>query len=549
MQESSDLQLLRRYAETGDEAAFHELVARHTDLVYSAALRQTASHELARDISQIVFTQLAQKAPSIAARFATDSSLLGWLYNAVRFEALQQLRGARRRADREKAIMPESASPSDSDAVAWDQISPLLDSALADLSDADREAILLRYFKNNDFRSIGDTLNISDDAAQKRVTRALDRLRENLSRHGITGTAAAISAALSANAVSAAPVGLALSLSTTALSATAASAFAATAAHTIIMTTLQKALVTTGLLIAIGVGLYEKHQSSNLRNELDRLKHATEAAPQNNSDTSELQSKITAVQIQNAQLRRDAAEVPRLRGELAAARRDLRELADTAAAKSDPFVQQALKWKANEARLRQLFEDHPDQRIPELRLAGDSAWLDHAKDANFDTETGARQAMANMRRFARNIFVNNLSDALAKFVANNDGRLPNDPRELLPFFEKPIDEELLAPYRMAQTGKAPKDLGTGPWAMTNVVVDPDYDTRWRIAPGAFGILPESPERLDPIVNQLEPAFRAYSAANNGQTPTDLSQLKPFLKTLEQQQALQDLQQIRSSKTK
>src|SRR4051812_8112901 len=136
MQEFSDLQLLRRYAENGDDSAFHELVARTTNFVYSAALRQTSNPDLARDISQIVFTELARKAAAINSRLTSDASLLGWLFNATRFEALNHFRADRRRKTREQNFMAEP--PADSDCLDWDQISPVLDSALTDLSEPDR---------------------------------------------------------------------------------------------------------------------------------------------------------------------------------------------------------------------------------------------------------------------------------------------------------------------------------------------------------------------------------------------------------------------------
>lgn len=77
MQPSSDAQLLRDYAERGVEAAFAEIVARHTDLVYSAALRQVYSPDLARDVTQSVFTDLALKARTVIAKLRPEASLVG----------------------------------------------------------------------------------------------------------------------------------------------------------------------------------------------------------------------------------------------------------------------------------------------------------------------------------------------------------------------------------------------------------------------------------------------------------------------------------------
>src|SRR5260370_26711305 len=98
----------------------------------------------------------------------------------------------------------------------WENVRPLLDEAISGLSDEDRDALLLRFFKNHDFRSVGRALGISDDAAQKRVSRALDKLREHLSRRGIQTSAAALSLVIATNAVHAAPLGLVAALSSAA---------------------------------------------------------------------------------------------------------------------------------------------------------------------------------------------------------------------------------------------------------------------------------------------------------------------------------------------
>ena len=217
MQEKTDAQLLRDYAEHRNEAAFRELVTRHADVVYASALRQVSSPDLAHDIAQSVFTDLARKAPT--ARRQPDRRTprsLGWLYRSTRFLALKQLRDDRRRQARERQAM-ENFDPASETAPEWERVQPVLDEAMADLSDEDRDALLLRFFKNHDFRAIGAALGVSDDAAQKRVSRALERLRAEFHSRGVTTTAVALSTVLSTNAVPLAPAGLAATLSTAAL--------------------------------------------------------------------------------------------------------------------------------------------------------------------------------------------------------------------------------------------------------------------------------------------------------------------------------------------
>src|SRR5687767_2432180 len=165
MSEAPDGQLLREYAEHGDDAAFRKIVDRHTDAVYSAALRQVVSPDLARDVTQSVFTDLARKAPSLARTLDARSSLLGWLYRSTRLAALNHWRTDRRRQAREKLAM-QHFDPAPTATSEWEHIGPVLDEAIADLSDDDREALLLRFFQRHDFRAIGRTFGVSDDAAQ-----------------------------------------------------------------------------------------------------------------------------------------------------------------------------------------------------------------------------------------------------------------------------------------------------------------------------------------------------------------------------------------------
>jgi len=258
MHTQADAQLLREYAEHGTEAAFTELVTRHTNLVYSAALRQVGSPDIAAEVAQCVFIGLAQGARSLSIRLAEDASLAGWLCRSTRNVSLNLRRNEFRRHSRERLAM-EDLNPMSETAPDWARLRPVLDDAMSELEESDYDALVMRFFRKQDLRSVGLALGVSDDTAQKRISRALDKLRDHLSQRGIRTTAVALSIVLSANAVQAAPVGLAVTIST-------AAAFAGTAVHTstaiaatkiIAMTTLQKALIVITLAAIAGTGIYE----------------------------------------------------------------------------------------------------------------------------------------------------------------------------------------------------------------------------------------------------------------------------------------------------
>jgi uncharacterized protein (TIGR03435 family) len=204
MQEMDDMALLREFATNNSEAAFETLVSRHVNFVYSAALRQVRDPHLAKEVTQAAFIILAQKAGGLSDK----TILTGWLYRTARFAALAQARAAAKRRQREQeANMQSEIQPSAPD-VCWEQMSPLLDEALATLGEKDRQAVLLRFFENKSLAEVGSSLGMGEDTARKRVARALGKLHRYFSSHGVVSTAAMIAGSISANSVQAAPVAL-----------------------------------------------------------------------------------------------------------------------------------------------------------------------------------------------------------------------------------------------------------------------------------------------------------------------------------------------------
>lgn len=207
---NDDSELLRRYVSERSDSAFTELVQRKAGLVYSAALRQVGGDTLlAQDVAQSVFIDLARKAGQLTER----TELTSWLYTSTRYAALNALREKQRRHLREKEAhtMQEIERPAVTDAD-WDHVRPLLDSALCDLPETDRSAVLMRYFEGQPFAAMGEKLGIGESSARMRAERALDKLRGLLAARGITSTAAVLALVLSTKAVAAPPVGLAATL-------------------------------------------------------------------------------------------------------------------------------------------------------------------------------------------------------------------------------------------------------------------------------------------------------------------------------------------------
>ena len=331
MHDQSDAQLLRDYAERGAEAAFAEIVARHTDLVYSAALRQVYSPDLARDVTQSVFTDLARKARIVSANLSAKTSLVGWLYRGTRFAARDLYRNETRRTQRERQAMEQLLSAPENEPD-WEQLRPVLDDAMSELDDTDRDAVLLRYFKNHDLRTVGATLGISDDAAQKRVSRAVERLREFFAKRGVTVGAGGLAVIISANAVQAAPVGLALTISTAAAltGTTLATTATVTATKAIAMTALQKTIATATITVLAGAGIYEARQAAQLRGQVQTLQQQqAPLAGQNqrlNHDYEDATNRLAALRDDNERLNRNTPELLKLRGEVGFLRRQNSEL-------------------------------------------------------------------------------------------------------------------------------------------------------------------------------------------------------------------------------
>jgi RNA polymerase sigma factor (sigma-70 family) len=260
--------LLAEYAKNGSESAFRELVARYINLVYSTALRLVGGDtQLAEDVTQTVFISLARKGRALSS----GVMLGGWLHQHAFHVATKAVRNERLRQSREREAVEMNTLHDDSGANLR-QVAPMLDEAITQLGREDRTAILLRFFEQRDFRAVGEALGSNEDAARMRVNRALGKLHSLLKQRGVTLSITALGTALTAEAVTAAPAGLAVTVSGAALGSAAAGAGTAlTLTKLMVMTKLQAAVI-GAILVGATVTPLVMHHQAKLRQENQALR-------------------------------------------------------------------------------------------------------------------------------------------------------------------------------------------------------------------------------------------------------------------------------------
>jgi RNA polymerase sigma factor (sigma-70 family) len=316
-----DSELLREYAMLGSEPAFTELVKRHVNLVYSAARRQVDNPHLAEEVTQKVFILLARK----ARRVYHDRVVSGWLYQTTRYVASECRRIEVRRYRREQEAMNQ-ATENDAQRT-WEGIAPFLDEAMASLGETDRRAVLLRFFENKSYREIGTLLDVSDDTAQKRVTRAIEKLRGLLTRRGTEVSGSLLAACLSGFSVQSAPVGLAASVASNALLSLASASAATLTLETLKLMTVthlkSAAIAGLAVLTATGTIVYQASQNRALRRTQEELsRQATEWQSQY---TNEAQLALSQ-RFELERLKKESADIFKLRAEVARLRQELARL-------------------------------------------------------------------------------------------------------------------------------------------------------------------------------------------------------------------------------
>jgi RNA polymerase sigma factor (sigma-70 family) len=313
-----DHDLLRRFTLDRSEEAFAELVRRNINLVYGTAVRHVnGDAALAEDVTQEVFADLARKAERLLERPA----LKGWLYTSTRFAAAKVRRSEVRRRVRETEAhaMHEIDRTEESTAgVKWEKVRPLIDDALETLGEDDREAVLMRFFEGRAFGELGATLHLTEEAARKRVERALDRLAEVLQKRGIASTGAALALALGSQAAVELPGRLVLEITRSVLPPRPA----LSSWRTMVIPALAAALVVAlaSLIVA------QRRGNEALRGEIVQREQVRAAIIRLQRENQAMVREAAEVEM----LRRDDAELAKLRQDLAALRRQMERATKTA---------------------------------------------------------------------------------------------------------------------------------------------------------------------------------------------------------------------------
>jgi RNA polymerase sigma factor (sigma-70 family) len=526
--------LLTEYATSGSEAAFRDLLTRYINLVYSTAVRLVnGDTHLAEDITQRVFIDLARAAPSLPKGVMVG----GWLHRHTCYVGSKTLRGERRRQLRERQAVEMNSVQNDHSESNLAQVAPILDEAIDALKPEDRAAILLRFFEQLDLRAVGEALGISEEAARKRVTRALDQLHLLLNRRGVSLSAAALGTALAAEAVTAAPTSLAAAIIAAAPSGTAAATTTVlTATKAIAMTTLQKAAIAAAFAIVAGGGIHQAYKASQLRDQVQMLKQQQASLTEQNQ---QLQRELPGAARRLASLADDKnhdAELLKLRAEVTALRQAARERAAT---ESITGV-----WATRIALLKQRFAQLPDKRIPEMEFLTDKDWAAATRDADLSTDEGVRQAMRALRSAAKDNFLEAMRDAIKKYAAAaNGGHLPDDSAQLAqainanaallpsdlaqlkPYFDVPVEDATLQRYQFLPPRKVHDNLSDILVKEVALPVDPEYDTHHEMGLNSGGV-----GSVNLIADAVAAAAKNYSQANSGQMPSDPAQIAPYLKS-------------------
>ncbi|HYG35144.1 MAG TPA: sigma-70 family RNA polymerase sigma factor [Clostridia bacterium] len=424
--------LLADYVTDHSETAFRELVARYLDLVFSTALRLVDGDvHRAQDVTQTVFLDLARQAP----RLSSDTMLGGWLHRDTCFVAAKLMRGERRRQIREmQAAELITANRDDNDLA---QIAPVLDQAINELADADRKAILLRFYERLDLQAVGAALGSSENAAQKRVSRALEELRSRLKHHGVSLSATLLATTLASEAASAAPVGLVATISNSAIASVAGTGMTFTLLKSVAMTKLKLGIVGVLILAGVATPLVVRHQAQGRLREKDTaLLVQADRIAQLESENNRLSNLVAQAKDSSALSSTQARELLRLRSEVGMLRQQTNALERLRRQHQELLAQGAEQTGTNQVSAEDRFilrQTHAVDAMGTLLRAV----MNYATNHNGQYPVNLEQ-LANSGALQTSNFAGNLS--LADFECGKAGAVDRQGNQVLLRLRAPIQK-------------------------------------------------------------------------------------------------------------
>jgi len=289
---NEDALLLHDFVKNHSEEAFTTLVQHHLPMVHATALRRVGGDAyLAQDVAQTVFISLARKASSLRDL----GSLAGWLYVSTHRATAEVVRREQRRKQHEQAAHSMNLTNAPQDLpVDPASLRHLLDDALVELKSDDREAVILRFFAQRSFAEIGAALRITEEAARKRVDRALEKLQCTLSRRGIASSVAALGTTMTAAGVTTTPATL--------VSQIAGVAFAqgmtlpAATLTSMLTTSFLPAAASAAMLTGLWTIIPQQRANAAMVNEIARIENAPKARSDVQSEIDQLSRTLALAQ-------------------------------------------------------------------------------------------------------------------------------------------------------------------------------------------------------------------------------------------------------------
>jgi len=283
-----------------------------------------------------------------------------------------------------------------------------------------------------------------------------------------------------------------------------------------------------------GAGIFEAHQTSVLRDQVQTLRHQQTPLAgeirQLQQERDDATNRLASLADELAKAKSNNLELMKLRGQMAQWRNE-------SEVENDPAFQKARLWLAKEARLREQFEQHPDQWIPEMKFLSNEEWLDEARKADLDTVNGIRLALCNVRAVAAFDFGNKISQALQLYLNAHHQQLPDSTAELSTCFRPPVDEadKILSRYEMLSSEEQANPAYQGASIIEKTLVD-HVENAILIGPQHVSSVPP-PSWPAVIPDELEPVLKSYFNASGQKSCLSFYDLGPYATTPAEKEAL------------